>query len=338
MTTLELRPEQTSELAAAIAATQPGASTLVVLAPGSYALERSVVGGPLTLIGSAGAERTVLRSRDGDDLFKIGGTGTAMLLRGLTLTGGVAQAGGALEVVNDAALVVEDCVLAGNQATVLRGGAVSVSHEAHLELVRCILRGNRAPRGGAVSVADEAHALVDRCYFADNQAEVGGALVVHDSAIVLVKSSTFCANTAHKARGGGALFAMGSRSRGPEVRSVSSLYAGGLDAIGRLPDRPAELVFEHCLRPPGTLAALALGTAGDNLECVAELEQVAPGLFALRRGAPGSGTADVRALDPEARDLRKQPLVRDGRADPGALAPLVPGEVGAPTPPTGALP
>ncbi len=316
MTTARITTAQAQDLQALL---DGGEVTTVVLEPGHYQVDTLFVGGSVSLIGEAGPLKTVLEPKGEEALVKIYGPGSPVHLRGLTLRGGRADGGGAIEVSNDVALKVEDCIIDGNQASQFRGGGLYAFGDAQVELSRCLLSNNRCEQGGALAAADAAKLRVDRCMFSDNDATLGGAVWVSDSAEVTIRSSSFVSNRASHPAGGEALFVTGARDFGPQVTMVNSLVAGKRALVNN-PERPGRVSLAHCIVPQDTLAAAALTDGGDNLEVQAELVFLRDGLWFLRPGAAGSGTADLGQIPADALDLLGRPLVQSGAADPGALA------------------
>ncbi|MBW2458819.1 MAG: right-handed parallel beta-helix repeat-containing protein, partial [Deltaproteobacteria bacterium] len=290
----------------------------ILLEAGHYRINTLFVADSVSLIGESGAAETVVEPKDEGALLKIYG-GNEVLVRGLTLRGGRAEGGGAIEVSNDASVTVEDCVFEGNQADQFRGGGVYAFGEARLELYRCLFVNNRCERGGALAAGDTAKLWVDRCVFSDNDATLGGALWVSDTAEATVRSSTFVSNRAAHPTGGEALFVTGERDIGPQVVMVNTLIAGKRAVVNN-PERPGKVSLAHCVVPPDTLAGGTFSDGGDNLEVQAELVLLRAGLWCLRPGSAGAGTAHLEQIPADALDLLGRPLVRDGAADPGALA------------------
>jgi hypothetical protein len=320
MSALQLTPAQSPELVKALA--RPEVAT-VLLGPGEYVLPPLLVERSLTVIGTSGPAVTVLRAEPGRGLFTLCAPGSRVVLRGLTLVGGTADGGGAVEAGNDAEVEIDHCRLFDNRAERLRGGAVQIHGTARVALQRCWLRGNRSERGGAVAVGDDAQACCDRCLFDANEAALGGALWASEAARLEVASSTFVGNRARHEQGGAALFVTGARSFGPSVTLVNTVTSEP-GAIVNNPERPGTLALACCIVPPED-RVVGVRDEGGNLRVQAELTAIAPGLWALRPGTAGSGSANLEHIAADALDLLGEPLVVDGRADLGALAhPSVP--------------
>ncbi len=316
MTTARITTAQAQDLEALL---DGGEVTTIVLEAGHYQVDTLYLGSSVSLIGEAGPATTVLEPKGEAALLNVYGAGSTVHIRGLTLRGGRADGGGAIEVSNDVELWVEDCIIDGNRADQFRGGGLYAYGDARVELSRCLLSNNRCERGGALAAGDNAKLRVDRCMFSDNDATLGGALWVSDSAEVTIRSSSFVSNRASHQAGGEALFVTGARDFGPQVTMVNSLVAGKRALVNN-PERPGRVSLAHCIVPQDTLAGGALTDGGDNLEVQAELVFLREGLWVLRSGAAGSGTADLDQIPDDALDLLGRPLVQSGAADPGALA------------------
>ncbi len=315
MTTARITPAQAMDLDALLGG---GEVTTIVFEPGHYRIHTLFVADSVSLVGEAGAGETVLEPAQEGTLIKVYG-GSGVTVKGLTLKGGRGEGGGAIEVFNDATLRVEDCVFEGNQADQFRGGGVYAFGETTVELCRCLFVNNRCERGGALAAGESAKLLVDRCLFCDNDATLGGALWVSDTAEATLRSSTFVSNRAAHPTGGEALFVTGERDIGPQVVMTNTLIAGKRAVVNN-PERPGKVSLAHCLLPQDTLSAGGLTDDGDNLEVQAELVLLRAGLWCLRQGAAGAGMANLEQIPADALDLLGRPLVRDGAADPGALA------------------
>jgi hypothetical protein len=316
MTTTRLSPG--ADLAAAVRGGVDGDTLL--LEPGRYSVDkRLLIKRSITLAGYAGPAQTILEAKDGGELVKVFGSGSTVVIRGLTLRAGVSDGGGAVMVQNDAQALIDDCIFEGNQAVQFGGGAVMGGGQAKLEVVRSIFAGNQAARGGAVALVDKAEGTIDRCTFTGNEAEIGGAVYVEDGAHVVVKSSTFQHNVAKHSHGGADVFVKGTKSHGPVLDIVNCVLAGSKPMVNH-PEYPGTLNLAHSIVAPGSLAECGVTKGEAVLEVQPELEEVSRGLFGLRREVAGTGTADLGHIDADALDVLGQPLVREGRADPGAIA------------------
>ena len=318
MPTIRVTQSQANELTAVLRKRRSEPTT-IVLEPGEYILELAALIGPVTVQGEAGADRTIVRAAPDQPLLKVSRDGADIIVRGLTLAGGLSRAGGALEITGSTAVLVEDCVLRDNRAPDVMGGAVAAIGRSRITLRRCLLTGNQSEGGGAVVIRGSAVATIDGCMFARNRAVVGGGLVVGDTAQATVQSCTFVANTASHPVGGNDVFTTGIKTHGPTVSLVNCVLASPRPLVNNA-ERPAHLRLSHSVVPPGGLDDVRLEANLDNLATQIDLVEVAGDRWALAAGSPARGSADLTAIDSGAVDLLGRPRVIDGRADPGALA------------------
>lgn len=125
-----------------------------------------------------------------------GGTGTTV--RGISIRNGHQERGGAIHCSAGASPFFENCVFAGNRAT-LSGGALHCGEEfgdnSAPVFVSCRFQGNRADSlGGAVYCAYSLGRF-ESCAFLENHAKRGGAIAC-DLSVPRVSGSLFLRNTA----------------------------------------------------------------------------------------------------------------------------------------------
>lgn len=172
------------------------------------ALVRSV-----TLVGTEGAAKTVVKGTGRGPVLRVDEDGLSLRIEGLTLTGGVADAGGALAVRGRGKVHVADCIVRANKAGMLGGGGL-YARAGLLTVERTTFEGNEGRQGGAVFLDQVVKADFNRCAFTGNRADVAGALRVGEGAQATVKTSTFAGNTAPA---GEAVQVSGTTSRTPTV-------------------------------------------------------------------------------------------------------------------------
>lgn len=325
MATKRFGPSAIAELQAALDADQP---MTIELEPGDYALGPVILNRSITLVGTKGADQTVIHPAGEHELFAVYGGAGETILRGLTLRGGRAPGGGALIVDGSARVSVELCTFEDNTAGTIGGGAAHVGAQSAASFTRCVFRGNRAELGGALATTFEGRAMLDRCFFIGNEASVGGAIAARERTNVTIASCTFVDNRARRSDGGGTLFLTGMKSSGPVVEMVNCLVTGERP-LAHDPSRRGTLHLSTSVLPPNSVAPALADTTKGLFEVQADLVDLGGDLVALRAGAPGSDAADLARVTKSALDLLGRPLVNDGRADPGALAgPRTPGQVG----------
>lgn len=211
--------EPGADLGAAVAAASAGAT--LCLKPGSYVAALRV-DKPLTLRGLGPG---VVVDGDGrGSVVRVAAEGAHLTLEDLTLSGGEADLGGAIEVLAEARVTVTGCVLQGNVARDL-GGAIHLDR-GELVVQRTVLRDNRAKQGGAILLDGHARARISDSLFASNQASRGAAVTVRHEAKLALSRSTLAANQGDAAD----LRARGSIGSQPEVVLDGCVLFGGLDA------------------------------------------------------------------------------------------------------------
>ncbi len=214
----------------------------VLVAPGTY-VERLVVPAGVTVLGTAGADRTVV---DGQGLGPTvrTGAGATVVLEGLTITGGVGTANpGGIAV--HGALELRGVAVVDNRATGAAGGIGLSSSATNLTLVGCRVERNTSngagglevPLAGMVVVAEdttflqndggfEGGAILDfggaltlrRCAIAENTAAVSGGGVLGFGPLV-IESCTFEANSA-------TAFGAGLEWLGGSAQLTNSTFSG----------------------------------------------------------------------------------------------------------------
>lgn len=162
-----------------------GPDEIFLEVPGTYLLllPLPMIEDDLTITG-LGADLSIL---DGGDTVQIlnfsppgPGSGERLRLEGLQLTGGRAAEGGALRVARNRGLEIDNCVLAGNLAT-LQGGAIA------------------ADRPSSVFITDS--------HFLDNVSNATGGAMAIEGGIAFIQDSTFAGNLAETSTGG-AIYAL----------------------------------------------------------------------------------------------------------------------------------
>jgi hypothetical protein len=317
MNTINVSPSQQGDLFRLLYSAEEDAT--IVLEAGHYKVSSLTIRGSLTLTGRSGAESTILDAGNKDRLIGVGGEGITVTLEGLTLRGAHGVFGSAVHVSNRNTAFLDGCVLADNHAS-QAGGAIFVRH-GHVTLLRCVFTHNRAGIGGAVAAEPHSSLSVDRCYFDGNEAKLGGAVDLEGEDICArIKSSSFIDNVASHPKGGCAVFISGTATAGgPTLEILNSLFVGDRPLV-KNPKRMGTMAVANCVVPPGMLSDLEVVDRGGNLAIATEMVSLESGFRAVSPESPAAGLADLQHLDPDATDLLGQPLIHEGRADPGALA------------------
>ena len=230
--TKTVRPGQ--DLGAVLSTAPDGA--VVCLAPGRYAgglrVERSV-----TLRGEGEPGEVVIDADDAARVLTVVAKGAKVLVESVTLTGGSADAGGAVTTETFAELVLRRCVLRGNRSRDFGGGAVYASR-GHIVLERCRLVDNTARQGIAVLASQVARIEVRDSLVISTDPK-GAALAAGDGAELTIERSTIvCA--------GPALSAAGTTSRAPKVAITDSIVSGR-PLLTNSPRLPATVVITRTL-------------------------------------------------------------------------------------------
>jgi predicted outer membrane repeat protein len=199
---------------------------ILYVCPGTYDIDNwIVVGGPLTIEGVSGAERTILDGTHNSqriigflDAAKVIGltfqnadtdwegaaiyAGRALTVRdSIFLNNHSGVEGAAIDFSGDEESIVTDSIFIGNSA--VRGGAIN--DDWSLDLVAdSIFSDNSADRGGALYVTRDVYEI-HRSEFSENHAIAGyGGAIFADDDLDLIKDSLFLRNSA--TQGGGAVF------------------------------------------------------------------------------------------------------------------------------------
>lgn len=214
----------------ALDAAPDGATVLVC--PGVYAENLLVEARDLSVRSTDGAEVTTVLGDGSGPVWQVL-DGAALVIEGLTISGGIAEDGGGGLHAEDAALEVRDSVLTGNTGGF--GGGL-LARGGTLVLSRSTLSFNEAAHGGGGAYVDACEGEIHDSLFHDNLSELGGGLGVLDGAME-VRDSEFRdneANASDDSSGGGGIWAYGDVDIvcNTLTGNRSDRYAGGLFALG----------------------------------------------------------------------------------------------------------
>jgi len=191
-------------------------------------------------------------------------SGSTIAFSGLTLTGGSAATGGAVQAGNES-VTFTNCVITGNAATT-RGGAIDFSASGTLNLTGCTVSNNTSPQGGGVAMTAGGSILalrttftgnssagtssgggicfggtigsggfvVRNCTFAGNTAGLNGGAVGFNSlaGTATIQNSTIVGNTASTGGAGGAGGGIGVTAGSGTVTLESTVVSGNALAAG----------------------------------------------------------------------------------------------------------
>ena len=242
-------------LAQALAACQKGAHLSLEAGDhtGDLTIDKSI-----TLAGAAGAEAVIVRGTGRGPVIRIDEDGLAVRLQDLTLTGGIAEAGGGLAVFGRGTVNLTSCIIQGNQAGMLGGGGV-YARAGLLQLDGCRLTGNSGRQGGGLMLDMAMKADVQRCRLEDNRADIAGALRIAEGAEVTIKGGTFKGNVG---KDGSCVKVTGTRSRQPKVQLEVCEVDSGTLANG--PEIPGQITLKSCKVPASWKSVAAVTDGGGN--------------------------------------------------------------------------
>lgn len=227
------------------------------LQPGEH-VAGLVLGKSLTLIGVAGADKTVLKGPGRGAVLRIEDDGLAIRIEGVTLTGGVSDAGGGLDVLGRGKVVVTDTRFVANQAGMVGGGGL-YARGGLLTLERCAFERNQGRQGGAVFLDQALKADLTKCTFTDNEAELGGAVRLAEGVEVVLKASRLAQS---KSKDGASLRVSGTKSRAPKVEMLHCEVADGELING--PEIPGVIQVKNSKLPASWKGKPGLTDEGGN--------------------------------------------------------------------------
>lgn len=208
---------------------------------GGLALDKSV-----TLVGDAGA--AIVGTGRGA-VLRIEDDGLAVRLEGLTVRGGVADAGGGLAIHGRGKVAIENCTFLGNKAGRTGGGAL-YARGGLLTVENTTFDGNTGRQGGAVFLDQALKAEFKRCTFAHNRGELGGALRAAEGIEVALKACTLTDNVGGD---GAAVKVSGTKSRKATVSFDHCLVSDG--ALVNGPEIPGNVSARGSTLPASWKAA-----------------------------------------------------------------------------------
>lgn len=220
---------------------------------GDLTIDKSV-----TLSGAGGPDAVILRGSGRGPVLRIDEDGLAVRLQDLTLTGGVAEAGGGLAVFGRGTVALVNCVIADNQGGMLGGGGL-YARAGLLQVEGCRFARNSGKQGGGVMLDMAMKAELLRCQFDDNRGELGGALRVAEGADVQVKGARFKGNVGQD---GAVLRLSGTRSRQPKLLLELCEVDGGKLING--PEIAAAVTLKNCKVPASWKSVVGVTDGGGN--------------------------------------------------------------------------
>ena len=205
---------------------KPGKRAPVVcLRPGIYKGARLLATRDV-VVKRVGKGKAVLDAGERGRVFTVLDKDISVTLQGITLTGGVAEEGGAIAVLRDAKVKLVDCWLTANRAT-RRGGGLHVG-AGLLVAIRTRITRNDSPQAGAVFVAPGARAVLSHTVITENRNQGGRNAPVYlaPGAGAEILNSTIAYNHAH-----GVFVTPMVDGKRAMLRVASSVIMGGTHAI-----------------------------------------------------------------------------------------------------------
>ena len=207
LTVTSLADSGEGTLRAAIAAAADE-DTIQISLSGSIDLQSTLrLARPVTIQGRGSDELTV---RGGGPMakfsvFEIRERG-GITLKNLTITGGYAKEGGAINASTDGPIVLEDCLLLGNQddGSGGGGGAIHLHGGTQTTIRCCVLQSNTSrgtfgtyPGGGAICVSKATLLLEDSSVVGNTSAGFGGGVHIN-AGTAEARNCTFSGNTSSR--------------------------------------------------------------------------------------------------------------------------------------------
>jgi len=213
-------PEDAPTIQGAMLKARPG--DIILISCGTY-LENGIHVKPGVALWSGTLQPSCVTvdAQGRGPVFIFSGADTTTALVGMTLTGGQADLGGAVQI-RSGSPRLSNCIFTGNEAG--SGGAIHADKESRPALKNCLFRSNTARRTGGALVA-EGGLRLQECAFEGNVALLGGALYLNPGASLQAFSSSFLNNEAGNT--GGAIHLQGA-----EAGIHRAVFAGNLGGLG----------------------------------------------------------------------------------------------------------
>ncbi|GEM_PF-1877863 len=208
---------------------------VVCLKPGIYKGAR-LLATRSVVVKRVGKGKVVFDAGERGRVFTVIDKDVDATLKGITLTNGIADEGGAVAVLRDSKLTLEDCWITDNRATG-KGGAVHVGAGLAV-LIRTRINRNDAPRAGAVHVGTGARLVLAHSIITDNRNQGGANAPIYltPGANVEIHNSTIAYNHAH-----GVFMRPAVDGKRSSLLIESSVIMGGSHSV-HVPRREAQMV------------------------------------------------------------------------------------------------
>lgn len=166
-----------------------------------------------------------------------------VMLGGVTISDGLAQRGGGIKSASNGAMIIENCVIRDNEATIM-GGAIY--YQGNLLIKNTLFFNNISnDRGGAIEIQSDTLQVMNSTFEGNSSTLAGGAIGSQNTVLIL-HNNQFVANTAYGQggaiykSGGGTITCIGTNTfiNNQSTGSMGgALYLGGggfhtLDSLG----------------------------------------------------------------------------------------------------------
>ncbi|MEE8170797.1 MAG: right-handed parallel beta-helix repeat-containing protein, partial [Phycisphaerae bacterium] len=245
--TLDVPSAQFTTIQSAIDAALP--TDLIVVAPGTYLEVIDFSGKPITLRSSGGSAVTTIDGTGiSDSVVKcINGEGADTVLEGFTITGGIAEFGGGMQIINSSPTLV-DCDFSANTATERGGGLYNFNSSP--TVTNCTFSNNFASfMGGGMHNDTNSSPTITNCTFIQNRSDDdGGGMRNYIECHPTITNCAFIENSCFEEGGG-----LGNRKNSnPTVINCvflgnSAFSGGGMENHQGIVMGPGEPTIINCL-------------------------------------------------------------------------------------------
>ena len=271
---------------------------------------------PLTLLAMG---QVVLDGVHSGSVLRISAATGLVRISGFTIVGGAApEGGGALCVLEGAALEMLDCTLRFNKAPLYGGGALYV-RDAKVKAIRCRFEANTGRQGGAILVDGLGELKLEDSTVIQNAAVEGGGIRVKEAGKLEVLGCTIADNkVVGDGAAGGALHTGATTTRIPVItisNSIISERAEGPACVFNSAKLPSTLTVTKSLLPKWCKSI-----GGDNQFADAGFVMTGSEPYLLNEKSPAVGAGDAAAFTAASKDVAGRSRVRKGSVDIGAFA------------------
>ncbi|MBI5788619.1 MAG: right-handed parallel beta-helix repeat-containing protein [Candidatus Schekmanbacteria bacterium] len=167
----------------------------ILVAAGTYNERINFYGKKVILESTNGAAATKLSGdKKGSVVTFSSREGTESVLKGFTITDGLAETGGGIYC-QEASPTIKDCIISGNSAT--WGGGI-YCYRQNPQILNCTIAENKAAKDGGGILCDESSPVVKDCVISKNSAGefFGGGIFCNRGSAPLISKCRFTDNSA----------------------------------------------------------------------------------------------------------------------------------------------